>query len=143
MAYTSLLYHVVFATKDRRNLIPEDLQPRLWSYMGGIANKNGYKLLAAGGMEDHVHLLLSLPGTMPISKAVQLIKAGSSKWMHDAIGKKLFTWQVSFGGFTIGISQIEATKRYIARQKEHHRGRDFKSEWKMILAKHGLKEYEG
>jgi len=78
MAYTSLLYHVVFATKDRRNTIPEDLQPRIWAYMGGIALKNGFKVLAAGGVEDHVHLLLSLPANMPVAKAMQLIKAGSS-----------------------------------------------------------------
>src|SRR6266481_7040194 len=142
MAYLSLNYHIVFATKDRRMLIPEDLQPRLWAYMGGIAKTNGFKTLSIGGMEDHAHLLLSIPATIPVFKAVQLVKAGSSKWLRHSLGKRLFTWQESYGAFTVGISQIEATKRYIANQKEHHRGRDFKSEWKMILERHGLKEFE-
>jgi REP element-mobilizing transposase RayT len=47
--------------------------------MGGIARQNGMKALAIGGIEDHAHLLLSIPGTMPVAKAVQLVKAGSSK----------------------------------------------------------------
>ena len=143
MAYTSLLYHIVFSTKDRRNVIPGELQPRMWSYMGGIANKNGFKLLAAGGMEDHVHLLLSLSATITVARAVQVIKAGSSRWMHDEIGKKLFTWAESYGAFTVSVSQVEATRRYLERQKVHHRGRDLKAEWKKILERHGLKEYEG
>jgi putative transposase len=142
MSYTSLLYHVVFSTKDRRNLIPSDLQPRVWSYMGGIANKNGFKLLAAGGIENHVHLLLSLPATMSIAKAVQLIKAGSSKWMRGEMGHKLFTWQEEYGAFTISISQFAATRRYIADQRQHHKGFDFAAEWDKILEKHGLKQYE-
>ena len=110
--------------------------------MGGIADKNGFKVLAAGGIEDHVHLLLSLSATMPVAKAVQLIKAGSSRWIHEELGRKLFAWQEAYGAFTIGISQREATRRYIARQKTHHKGRDFKMEWEVILARHGLKEFE-
>jgi putative transposase len=142
MAYLSLNYHIIFATKDRRLLIQESIQPRLWAYMGGIAKSNGFKALEVGGMEDHAHVLLALPATITVAKAVQLIKAGSSKWLRQELGKKLFTWQESYGAFTIGISQVEDTKRYIKNQKEHHRGRDFRSEWKMILERHGLEEYE-
>jgi len=109
---------------------------------GRYRTQNGFKGLAAGGIEDHVHLLISLPATMPVAKAVQLIKAGSSKWIREEFGRKLFAWQEAYGAFTIGISQREATRRYIARQKTHHKGRDFKMEWEVILARHGLKEFE-
>src|SRR5205809_7356280 len=80
--YASILIHFVFSTKDRRPLISEDLQPKLWAYMGGIARANKFKALAIGGIEDHAHVLLSLPGSMAPSKAVQLVKGGSSKWMN-------------------------------------------------------------
>jgi len=33
------------------------------------------KAIEVGGVADHVHILLSLPSTMAISKALQLIKA--------------------------------------------------------------------
>jgi REP-associated tyrosine transposase len=72
MSHTSILVHYVFATHQRRPLISDELQPKLWAYMGGIARANGMKALAIGGMRDHVHLLLSLPATLTIAKAVQL-----------------------------------------------------------------------
>ena len=136
--YTSILVHVVFSTKERRQLIPEDLQQRLWSYMGGIARTNSMKALAIGGMEDHAHLLLSLHPTMPVAKGVQLIKAGSSKWMHEKVGRKSFAWQEAYGAFSIGVSQAEATVRYIHNQEEHHRRFGFDRELAMILKRHGI-----
>jgi REP element-mobilizing transposase RayT len=60
--YESLLVHCVFSTKDRKPLIPEPMKRKLWAYMGGIARTNKFKALAVGGMQDHVHVLLSLPG---------------------------------------------------------------------------------
>ena len=138
--YTSLLFHCVFSTKERRKLIPEDLQPRLWSYLGGIARANKFKALAIGGTEDHVHMLISLSSNISVAKAMQLVKAGSSKWMHDEIGRKLFSWQEAYGAFSIGIAQIPATVKYINSQKEHHRWRTFEEEWVLILKKHDLVE---
>ena len=138
MSHTSLLYHCVFSTKRRKRLIDEATQPRLWSYMGGIARTNGMKALAIGGTDDHVHLLLSLPATMPIAEAMKLIKAGSSKWMHEKVGNQAFLWQEKYGAFTIGISQREVTIRYIQNQKRHHARQTSAQGWAAILKRHGL-----
>ena len=116
---TSLLVHYVFSTKHRLPLIPVDMQPRLWAYVGGIARTNNMKALAVGGMPDHLHVLLSLPPDMAASKAIQLVKAGSSKWMHQQ-QRTRFEWQVGYGAFTIGISQIKRTVDYILNQGKHH-----------------------
>jgi REP element-mobilizing transposase RayT len=99
------------------------------------------KALAVGGMREHLHALLSLPPTMAIAKAIQLIKAGSSKWMHEQ-GVKGFEWQVGYGAFTIGISQIPATVNYIRNQEKHHAKRSFAQEWKIFMKRHGLSEEE-
>jgi putative transposase len=72
--YVSELIHCVFSTKQRRNLISAEVQPQLWAFLGGIARKNGFKALMVGGTENHVHILLSLPATMPLAKAMQLVK---------------------------------------------------------------------
>jgi putative transposase len=138
MSHTSLLFHCVFATKARRPLITDEVQPRLWSYMGGIARTNGMKALAVGGTRDHVHLLISLPPTMAVAKAMQLIKSGSSKWMHDKIALDVFQWQEKYGAFSIGISQVERTIGYIKNQKKHHAKIGSAQEWKAILKRHGL-----
>jgi len=126
--HSSLLVHCVFATKLRRILIPSDLKKRVWPYMAGIARQNKFKALAAGGMDDHAHILLSLPTTMNIAKAVQLIKGGSSKWINDHLPSRSFDWQDGYAAFTIGISQLEDIIRYIDTQEEHHRKLSFDDE---------------
>src|SRR5207253_2112256 len=71
--FINSLHHCVFSTKERRPMITPELQPRLFQYIGGIARENKIKLLASGGVADHVHLLISMPSTISISKAMQLI----------------------------------------------------------------------
>ena len=118
-------------------MISEQFQPRLWSFLGGIARKNGFKAIAIGGIGNHVHILLSIPATMPLAKAVQLLKGGSSKWMNDMDGGR-FAWQEGYGAFTVGLSQQADTIRYINSQHEHHQKRSFEEEFLAFLKKHGI-----
>ena len=135
------LVHVVFATAERRSTIAEDVQERLHGYLGGIARENGISALAVGGATDHVHLLLSLPRTVSVAKAVQLLKSGSSKWLHESFPKlKTFAWQEGYGAFSIGVSQRVATVKYIEGQAEHHKRISFEDEFKKFLAAHGIEE---
>jgi putative transposase len=105
-SYVSNLMHCTFSTKDRYPAIDSELESRLWPYLGGIARENRMKALAIGGTSDHVHALLSLPGMMSFSRAIQLIKAGSSKWIHDTfLDQKKFAWQEGYGAFSVSASQ--------------------------------------
>jgi len=141
-SFISSLYHCAFSTKGRRRFITADLQARLWPFMGGIARENRMKALVIGGVEDHVHLLLSLPSTLAIAKAIQLIKGGSSRWVHDTFPKLHdFAWQEGYGAFSIGISQVARTIGYIESQVKHHRKRTFQEEFLEFLKKHGI-EYD-
>lgn len=100
------------------------------------------KALAVGGMADHVHMLLSLPATLEIAKIVQLIKGGSSKWLHDTFADlRDFEWQEGYGAFAIGVSGVARTTEYIANQAEHHRARTFEEEFIAFLERHGV-EYD-
>jgi REP element-mobilizing transposase RayT len=139
--YCCSLFHCVFSTKERRKSVVPEIQTRLWAYMGGIAREHQMKALGVGGMEDHVHILLSLPSSMPISTAMREIKSASSRWMHETCGQEGFEWQEGYGAFSIGWAQVEGTLAYIARQKEHHRKRDFQGEFIAFLKKHRI-EYD-
>jgi REP-associated tyrosine transposase len=142
MSYVSSYFHCVFSTKERRKLISPSLQERLWPFLGGIARQNNLKALIAGGTEDHVHILLSLPSTMPVAKAMQLIKGGSSKWIHETFPEqRLFAWQEKYGAFSVSFSQLDATTDYIKSQQEHHRTRTFQEEFLTLLKKHHI-EYD-
>jgi len=121
-SFTSCHLHVVFSTKERRKLISPELQQRLWPYLGGIARENKMKAIAIGGVKDRVHMLLSLPATLAISKAVQLLKGNSSKWIHETFPAcREFAWHAGYGAFSIGVSGIGDTVAYIQNQAEHHR----------------------
>ncbi len=138
-SFTSSLYHCAFSTKERRPSINVELQSRLWPFLGGIARENRVKALAVGGVEDHVHILLSLPSTLSIAKAIQLLKAGSSLWVHETFPEQRgFAWQEGYGAFSLGISQVEGTKGYIESQAEHHRKKTFQEEFLEFLKKHNM-----
>jgi putative transposase len=138
-SHTCCLVHGVFATAERRPMIRQDIQDVLHRYMGGIARENGIPALAIGGAADHV--LLSLPRTVSVAKAVQLLKSGSSKWLHENFPKlKSFAWQEGYGAFSIGVSQRVATVKYIEGQAEHHKRISSEEEFRKFLAAHGIEE---
>ena len=142
MSYVSSYFHCVFSTKERRPLITPPLRERLWPFLGGIARQNKIKALEIGGVEDHVHLLLSLPAPLPISKAMQLIKGGSSKWVHETFPEhRLFAWQEKYGAFSVSVSQLDHIVQYIKGQEEHHRKMTFREEFLALLNKHRI-EYD-
>jgi len=133
------LIHGVFSTKHRRNLISDELRPRLWAYLGGIARENSMKALAVGGTANHAHRLLALPSTLSVAKAIQLLKGGSSKWVHDSFPTHAaFQWQEGYAAFSIGISGVRETVAYIENQEAHHACRSFEEEYKAFLDRHGI-----
>ena len=141
-SYSSCLIHYVFSTKGRRALISRELCERLWPYLGGIARENGLKALAVGGMDNHVHILVSLPSTFSIARSIQLIKGGSSKCIHETFPIHAgFAWQGGYGAFSISVSQTTDTIAYIDSQEEHHRTRTFEEEFVAFLGRHGM-EYD-
>ena len=72
--FTNLLYHVVYSTKNRRNLIDAPLQPELYAYVGGIIRENRGIRLEIGGMHDHVHILTRFSPTIAVADMLRLIK---------------------------------------------------------------------
>lgn len=119
--------------------MPSALRERLFPYLGGVARKNDMQALAIGGTDDHVHLLLALPQTVSVAKAVQLIKGGSSKWIHDTFPEyAAFEWQEGYGAFTIGKSGVAETIDYINRQEEHHKTRTFDEKFAAFLRRHEI-----
>src|SRR5438132_8955632 len=137
--YASLHYHVVFSTKNRERWISQAIEQRVWEYLGGIARQNDMKALQIGGIEDHVHLVVGMPATLAVSKALQLLKGGSSKWIGETFSALAhFQWQDGYGAFTVSRSQVPEGIYYVANQREHHRTRTFQEEYRAFLDKHGI-----
>src|SRR5436190_23232945 len=73
-SYSSNRIHVIVSTKERQKSISDELQPKLWAYMAGIARNQGFEAIIIGGVKDHVHALLLLPPRLPLAKAIQFLK---------------------------------------------------------------------
>jgi REP element-mobilizing transposase RayT len=128
---------LIFSTKNREKVIREDLQPKLWAYMAGIARNHGFEAIKVGGIEDHAHAFLVLPATMPLAKAIQALKACSSKWLNERAARS-FSWQEGYGAFSVGASQTDSVIAYIENQREHHVKRSFEEEFVSLLKRYGV-----
>jgi REP element-mobilizing transposase RayT len=135
-----LLVHIVFSTKDRRNSITPEIEPELFAYMAGTLKKLDCPCLAINGVPNHVHILIAMSKNHALSKVMEDVKKSSSKWIKtkdEKFGR--FTWQEGYGAFSIGESNVEALKKYIAEQKAHHRVKPFETEFLEILKKYRVK----
>src|SRR4051812_38113842 len=141
-SYLAVRVHYVFSTKERRRLITPELKERLYPFIGGIACENNMKLIAIGGIENQVHLLLAMAPLLSVAKAIQMIKGGSSAWVRDTFPEHWrFGWEEGYGAFSVSASQMEATIRYIENQEEHHQKHTFEGEYIALLKRHGV-EYD-
>jgi REP element-mobilizing transposase RayT len=136
---SSVLVHLIFSTKNRQGIITELIEPELYPYMAKIFRELKSPSMAINGTADHVHILFSLGRTINISDLVQNVKSESSKWIKTKGAEfRNFHWQRGYGAFSIGQSQVDAVKSYIARQKLHHRRFTFQQELRKFLNLYGI-----
>jgi putative transposase len=134
--YPNILVHCVFSTKERKNLIPDEMIPKLCKYFAGIGRNHGIPVLAAGGISNHSHLLIALPADVSVAKAIQVLKANSSRWLHEH-GLE-FAWQEGYAAFSVSSSNRDAVKEYIEHQAQHHQKRSYEGEFELMLRKSGI-----
>jgi len=132
--YTQLYFHVVFAVKGRSNLISVKWKEELYKYISGIISNKKQKLIIVNGMGDHIHLLIGIKPDINLSDLIRDVKSNSSKFINEkkwVIGK--FEWQLGFGAFTLGHSQLPIVANYIEKQHDHHKTKTFQDEYLEFL----------
>ena len=135
-SYCQILVHAVFSTDGRQNLIPENMQDRLWAYMGATAQKDRVRVIAVGGISNHAHVFFALPATITLSTVMMNLKANSSRWMGEQ-GIE-FAWQKGYGAFSVSASHTEDVIEYVKNQKEHHKKRSFEEEFISLLKRYNV-----
>lgn len=133
--YSNLFYHIVFSTKGRVDFIKQDIENRVWAYIGGIARKHDMTALQVGG----IHILVVAKPVVAPSQIAQWLKAESSKWIHEAFSNlSKFGWQDGYGIFSVSKSQAPEVIEYIRNQREHHYKQSFEDEYISLLKLHGI-----
>jgi putative transposase len=122
MAFWRTYYHLVWATEARQPLITPDREAELYGYMLGKADAIGVIVHAIGGVEDHLHLVVSIPPKLAVAEFVKLMKGSSAYHLNHQVGATAiaFGWQQGYGVFTLGSRQLDQAKTYVLNQKQHH-----------------------
>lgn len=137
--YTQIHIHFVFAVKFRDAVITDVWKTDLYKYIAGIIKNNGHKLIAIGGMPDHIHLLIGVRPNQSISELLKFIKGDSSRWINkNNFVKRRFEWQAGFGAFSYSKSHLKEVIRYIENQEIHHKKRSFREEYLEFLQKYEI-----
>ena len=136
---SNVLLHIVFSTKHRRPWIDAAIEQELFKYLATVCKTLACPSHAIGGADDHIHIACSLSRTVTVSKLVQELKQDSSKWIKTK-GERLadFSWQNGYGAFSVGQSQLDDLRGYIATQREHHRRVTYQDEFRRICEKYGV-----
>ena len=120
--------------------INKSWQERLYKYIISIIQKHGHKVLAIGGMPDHIHILFGFRPTQALSNLIQEVKRDSSEWINkERLITGRFSWQEGYGAFSYSKSHISQVANYIETQETHHCKKTFLEEYKKILNDFDLK----
>lgn len=140
--FTKYYSHYVFSTKNRKALINPQMEKRLYPYIGGVGRQYGYSIIACGGTQNHLHIIAGIPPATSYSKAIQVLKSTSSKWLNDTFfPNRNFSWQSGYGGFGIDETNLAKVISYVKKQKQHHKKMTFKEEYLKLLKRYNI-EYD-
>jgi REP element-mobilizing transposase RayT len=137
--YTRILYHIVFATKDRLPVLADSGRGDLFRYMNGVIKNSHCRPIWTNGVRDHVHSLLSLHPTVALSGLLKDMKVASSIWAKEnPLFPNFMGWQEGYGAFTHSLREQAELIAYVKGQEEHHRKITFEEEYRKLLADAGI-----
>jgi len=136
---SKLYIHTIFHVKNKRIFIRPEEEKELYAYIGGIIKQNSSDSIKIGGTENHIHILANMSKNISLSKFLEEIKKNSSRWIKTKdIHYKDFAWQGGYSGYSVSQSKVEVVKKYIERQKEHHKKLSFRDEYLKFLREYGV-----
>ena len=120
--FHQLVFHFVWATKNREALLTPTVEARLFPYIGSKCKELNYSLCAVNGAENQLHVLLKLTPTMLVADVAKNLKGSSSHYINKESGLgETLCWQDGYGVVSLRQAEIPRVVEYIKKQKEHHR----------------------
>ncbi|MFH1832508.1 MAG: IS200/IS605 family transposase [bacterium] len=141
--YSSMFYHCVWGTKKRHPFLISPVDVMVHDLIKTVIEQHGGRVLAIGGMPDHVHVLLSKKPTVAMSLLMQYAKGSTSRLIRETyVNMGSFSWQRGTGIFSIRYSDIGIVSAYIKKQARHHDLQSFESEYRFLLSENGFEQNE-
>lgn len=121
MPYWQLFYHIVWATRGREPIIRGDKEGIIHNAIVRKASALGGKVFAIGGVEDHVHLVVSIPPSIAIATFIGQVKGASSALVNKSgLYPFPFRWQSEYSVFSFDRKRLPYVVQYVKEQKERH-----------------------
>lgn len=120
--YWEMYFHLIWRTKESMPLLTAKVEPLTHKYLIHRALQTpGVVVHEVGGIEDHVHMAVSLPPTLEPAKWIGDLKGASSHEInHGPCGLGSLAWQTGYGIVTFGKRDLPWVVEYIRNQREHH-----------------------
>jgi len=142
-AFSHLIFHLVFSTKNREPIIYKATRAELYSQLGHIVHGEEGVLLGIGGVADHVHLIVKLNPAQNLPELIRRVKTRSAQWVNDY--RKIpcyFSWQEGYAAFSVSQSQVGMLLTFVDQQEHIHGRKSYEDEYLKLLDKHRI-DYDG
>ena len=141
-SYINIVLHLVFAVKNRQNIISKENLEIVHKYIAGSFSKRGHYVIEIGGTSNHIHILFKYNPKELLSDLIRDIKSSSSAFItKNAYSPGAFNWQRGYGCFSADSGNLENLRAYIRNQEQHHGGFAIKEELRRLLRRCGM-EYQ-
>jgi len=134
--------HLVFSTKGRMAFIQPEWENQLHAYLVGIFSALASPVVLINGTPDHVHILFCQSKNHSLAKIAEEVKKSSSKWVKAQNYNSMFAWQGGYAAFSVSSSRVDAVRKYIVKQKEHHEKESFENEIAGFMTKYNVENFE-
>jgi putative transposase len=131
--------HLIFSTKNRERLLPDETRADLHSYLGGTLHALGCSSIEINSEPDHAHILFVMTRTETLSDVVGKLKKSANDWLRTRSPQFAnFYWQGGYGAFSVSQSAVEKVRQYIRNQREHHKRISFQEEFRAFLKRYEI-----
>lgn len=137
--YTQIIYQIVFGTKYRQHSLTKQGRSKLFRYITVLLQNKKCHVYQINGVEDHIHIVLSLHPSVSLASLVKDIKVASTIFIKEnKLFKDFIGWQEGYGAFTYTIKEKHRLINYVINQEIHHKIKSFKDEYMELLNEHGV-----
>lgn len=121
MPYWRLFYHAIWATWCREPLISREVEPVVHDLLRSKAIGLGATVFALNGMEDHVHLVISVPPKLSLAGFIGKVKgATSTNFNKTGLLDRPLKWQEEYAVLSFDTKRLPQYVTYVENQKNHH-----------------------
>ena len=141
-SYINIVLHLVFAVKNRQDILSKENLENVHKYIAGSFSKRGHDVIEIGGTSNHIHILFKYNPKELLSDLIRDIKSSSSVLIaKNEYSLGSFNWQRGYGCFSADSGNLESLCAYIRNQEQHHGEYEIKEELRRLLRRCGM-EYK-